>query len=211
MKAKRITIAALTLLPLIVGLIALSFLPDEIPAHYGINLTVDRFGSKYESLITPFIALFFGIIFVIASLVPKKEQTKKLSLNIGLAFMLTFNAFDFCILYIQANNVVALDESPLRFDSVSMLIIGCLLIFLGNIMPMSRRNAFVGLRTPWSLKNDNVWKKSQIFDGASMIIVGLICAVLAFFYPNLFVMLGLVMLTAVIDTAYTYIIAKNNG
>lgn len=39
------------LLPLSVVLVSLQFLPDQIPAHYGISGEVDRWGSKYEILI----------------------------------------------------------------------------------------------------------------------------------------------------------------
>ena len=34
-------------LPLIVTLEALPFLPEQIPAHYGFDNKVDRWGSKY--------------------------------------------------------------------------------------------------------------------------------------------------------------------
>ena len=57
MKIKKILLLSLAILPLTVSLIALIFLPDQIPAHYGSEFTVDRYGSKFEILILP-IAIF---------------------------------------------------------------------------------------------------------------------------------------------------------
>lgn len=51
MKTKKFIFYCLMILPLLVVLIALQFLPDQIPAHYDLNNQVTRWGSKYEALI----------------------------------------------------------------------------------------------------------------------------------------------------------------
>ena len=35
---------------------------DQIPAHYGADNQVDRWGSKYESLIFPLLTILFGFL-----------------------------------------------------------------------------------------------------------------------------------------------------
>lgn len=50
------------MLPLAATLIALPLLPDQIPAHYGADNQVDRWGSKYESLIFPLLTILFGFL-----------------------------------------------------------------------------------------------------------------------------------------------------
>ena len=42
-----------------------------------------------------------------------------------------------------------------------------------------------------------------------MIPIGVICIILAFVYPSIFVMLGLVILTGIICTVYSYMIVRN--
>lgn len=42
MKIKKITYAVFMLLPLAVAAVALLFLPEQIPAHYGAGMTVDN-------------------------------------------------------------------------------------------------------------------------------------------------------------------------
>ena len=51
----------LALLPLIITAIALPFMPDTIPAHRSLGGVVDRWGSKYEMLLLPAIALVTGL------------------------------------------------------------------------------------------------------------------------------------------------------
>lgn len=59
---QKITFWILSFLPLLVTGIMLFFLPEQIPAHYNLNNQADRWGSKYESLILPFLNLGFGLI-----------------------------------------------------------------------------------------------------------------------------------------------------
>ena len=60
MKKKMVVFYSLMFLPLAVVLIALQFLPEQIPAHYDMNNQVTRWGSKYETLIFPVITVLFG-------------------------------------------------------------------------------------------------------------------------------------------------------
>lgn len=48
MNKKKTVCYILMYLPLVVALIALPHLPEKIPAHYGFDNQVDRWGSKSE-------------------------------------------------------------------------------------------------------------------------------------------------------------------
>ena len=58
---------------------------------------------------------------------------------------------------------------------------GILFAVLGNIMPKMKMNGLMGLRTTWSMKNDEVWARCQrmggtvmFFGGAAIILSGII-------------------------------------
>ena len=51
----------LTLIPLIMTLIVLPFLPDTIALHFDLSGNVNRWGSKYESLLVPLITVATGL------------------------------------------------------------------------------------------------------------------------------------------------------
>ena len=63
MKIKKLVYYILMFLPIIITIIALNFLPDQIPAHYGINNEVNRWGSKYESLLLPIFIIIFALLY----------------------------------------------------------------------------------------------------------------------------------------------------
>ena len=46
-----------SLIPLVITGITLSFLPDTVPMHYDAEGVIDRWGSKYENLEFPLIIL----------------------------------------------------------------------------------------------------------------------------------------------------------
>lgn len=211
MKIKKVLLITFAVSPLIVSLITLFFLPEEIPAHYGANFTVDRYGSKYEILIFPIEILIMSLIVLLPGIFMKNETNKRLTLNIGLALILVFNALEYYILFIQANNVTNINSGVFKIERILLLIFGVLFVFIGNLMPLSRRNSFVGLRTRWSMTNDTVWKKCQLFGGVSLIILGIILMVIAFVYPNIPLMIGLLIIVAITDTIYTYVAANKYG
>ena len=208
MKIKKILLVSLAVLPLIISMISLIFLPEEIPAHYGANFTVDRYGSKFEILIFPIEILFMSFIFLLPGIFMDNEINKRLMLNIGIATILFLGVLDYYILFIQFNDIKDINSGAFGIERILILIFGMLFIFIGNLMPMSRRNSFVGFRTKWSMKNDVVWKKCQLFGGVSLIILGIVLLVIAFVFPKIFLMLGLLIGVAVIDTVYSYIVAK---
>ena len=50
-----------------------------------------------------------------------------------------------------------------------------LFIFLGFLIEHAEQNWFVGIRTPWTLRSESVWKK-HIFSGVSYLkIAGIVC------------------------------------
>lgn len=211
MKTKKTLLISFAILPLIISLIALIFLPEEIPAHYGANFTVDRYGSKFEILFFPVSIFVLSLIFLLPGLFMKNESNKKITLNIGLALILLFNAVNYYILFVQANNITNINSGVFKIERIILLIFGVLFVFIGNLMPLSKRNSFVGLRTKWSMTNDTVWKKCQLFGGVSFIILGIILMVIAFVYPNIPLMIGLLIIVALTDTIYTYVAANKYG
>lgn len=63
MKVKKFVFYGLMFLPLVSVLIALQFLPEQIPAHYDFSNQVTRWSSKYEMLIVPIVTVMLGCFF----------------------------------------------------------------------------------------------------------------------------------------------------
>ncbi len=218
MKMKKIILYIFMFLPLITVLIALQFLPDTIPAHYDFNGKITRWGSKYESLISPIWTILFGFFMLgMARYCAKKEEDGKNNENIclitGIASLILFNALTGYSLYTDFTKVENLSLVVVDINQITCGILGVSMIIIGNIMPKARLNSIFGLRTSWSMKNELTWKKSQRFGGILFIIAGIIIVVVSFLTKGMtcfFWAIGILVFVAMISVYYTYKIAKNS-
>jgi len=217
-KTKKTIIYALMLLSLAAGIIALPFLPEQIPAHYNAAGQGDRWGSRYETLIFPAMTVLIGLIMLAASNYSAKKEKNgqnnaKLVLITGAACCALFTIIQAYFLYtdflgVEELSTVSVDISRLVFGIMSLI-----MIVLGNVMPKAKNNAFIGLRTPWSRKNDEIWRKSQKFGGVSFILGGLATLVICFFTEGMSCMLlslFILVLITIVDVCYTYKLAKQH-
>jgi uncharacterized membrane protein len=206
----------LMFLPLVITLVALPFLPDQIPAHYGYDNQVTRWGSKYETLIFPAITILMGyFLLAMSKVAAKQEASGKNNENAviitGIASLILFNIMTCYFLYTGFNRIENLSSVSLDINQLLFAILGAIMIFIGSIMPKLRMNFVIGLRTPWSLKNEITWKKSQRFGGISFIIAGSVIILICLFTGGwqCFVWtMGVMLITVIIDIIYTYKISK---
>ena len=215
MKVKKIAFYGLMYLPLISALFALQLLPEQIPAHYGLNNQVTRWGSKYEALIVPIVTAILGYFFLgIAKTAAKHEENGNNNENVcivaGIATLIIFNVMTGYTLFTGFNKVENLSFNKFDINQLLVGILGIAMIIIGNIMQKLRMNAAAGLKTKWSMKNETTWKKSQRFGGISYIIGGVVIVVICFFVQGIYCFLstlGVIAILLVIDVFYTYKIA----
>lgn len=165
------------------------FLPDTIPAHYGVSGQVDRWGSKYECFVLPGITLAFGALMLLAAWGAsrsKKEDAQKglkATLITGAMGLLVFDAMTAFFLYTSWAKVEDLGKMPEGSIRWLLGLIPVFLIVAGALMPRFKRNYWIGVRTKWTLQSDAVWEKSQRFGGKAFVVAGVLCLVGMFLPP----------------------------
>ena len=162
MKTKKLLYGVLMYLPLLATVIAMPFLPDQIPAHYGIDGQVTRWGSKYETLIFPVITVLFGLFMLAMSKLSARQEgtgrnNEKVTIVTGLLSLALFNAMTGYFLYTDFHKVEDLGSVAVEPTQMIFGILGVIMLIVGNIMPKARMNSFIGVRTPWSMKNEITW------------------------------------------------------
>lgn len=173
--------------------VALSFLPDTVPVHYNFAGEIDRFGSRFEYLLFPVIMGVVGAIFGLAAWNCGKKGTKESALTEKIMFwsaifeVLLFGGLGLFFMWKAATYVpggagLAVPPDFMRFIGMG---VGVLLVLLGNAMPKARRNALFGLRTKWSMADDEVWRKSQRFGGFSAVALGFLLIVTGMFMDGI--------------------------
>lgn len=206
----------LTLLPLAVTVIALPFLPEKIPAHYGMNGQVTRWGSKYETLFLPVIIILFGLFMMLAiRSAAKKEAGGTNNEKVGiLATLLSLGIFNIMTLFFLYTDFCQVEDLSVTFADHGRVLFGLwgiFMILIGNVMPKLRRNSLIGLRTKWSMKNEVTWKKSQFAGGVSFIIAGVAIIFICAAVPDIDYLLWSVWILGILlvaDIFITYKIAK---
>lgn len=185
---------------------ALAFLPDTVPVHYNFAGEADRMGSKLEFLLFPGIMAGMGAVFALIARRCGKRDTKegalteKILLITAFFEVLLFGGLGLYFMW-KAARYTPGDVGPaasadfMRFLGIGT---GVLLVLLGNVMPKAARNAVFGLRTKWSMANDEAWRRSQRFGGFSAVAVGFLLIVAGMFLDGL----PCLILCAVVVTAW---------
>ena len=184
------------LVPVAVTGIVLQFMPDTIPMHYDMSGNIDRWGSKMESFILPaailLITLFWHLMIHAceakasrADLEKEQMEAKsaaKILCIVGLSEAVMFGIMQYFILYssyVQAGK--GSTEAAIDIAKVFCILCGIVFVVLGNFVTRAKKNAVVGIRTPWSMYNDNIWRKSNYFGAVCFIIAGVLTIVTAAF------------------------------
>ena len=189
-KKHLIAYSILIFIQFFVNAIAMRFLPETVPAHYGINGSVDRYGSKFELFILPVCSLIFGVFMFLSAKNSSKHETstknnEKIVLVTGECILLLFTALSFYFFYLAFHNVTNVYSPDIEIGNILCFLMGVTMIVLGNIMPKAKKNSIVGFRCSWTLKSDEVWKKSQHFAGISSVITGIFLVIASFFVHNM--------------------------
>ena len=168
--------------------------PDSVPVHYNAAGEINRMGSKYEYIIFPISsAVISAIFFLWAKYYQTKKEEKnyvvgaKILVVTGIFELLLFNGMGGFLMWRAA--VYPEGDLPampaIDMMRIFSLVLGVLLIFLGNVMPKSRKNALFGVRTKWSMSGDEVWRKSQRFGGFASVVAGALLLAAAMFLKGI--------------------------
>ncbi|MEM1094990.1 MAG: SdpI family protein [Bacteroidota bacterium] len=180
-------------------------LPDEIPTHWNAAGEADDYSSKaFGLLFIPLlnIAIYLGTIFLV-KIDPKKQAAADQKPVRALLFIMPFfmtAVFGF-IMYKTLNpdaNVTGLVLGG----------VGLMLAAIGNYLGTMKPNYFIGIRTPWTLQSDDVWRSTHRMAGPIWMAGGLGLAIGVFVFPaSIFplVFMGVTVLLALIPVVYSYL------
>lgn len=198
-------IIILMLLPNIYFLSIYNQLPEQVPIHWNIQGEADNYGPKW---VLPLIHLGVYALLLIAPIIdPRKKNYQVFSkayYRLRLALILFFGAFNVLVFMSQLGHDI---------DISRILVIGIFLLFivLGNYMNNLKPNWFIGIRTPWTMENEEVWRKTHYLASRLFFGFGLIALILSFFLAEktlLPMLLIVTILAALIPVVYSYKIYK---
>jgi uncharacterized membrane protein len=173
------------LLPITYLLYIYPQLPNTVALHFDAKGDPNGWGPKSEVWLV--VLLLAGLslgISVLLRFLPKIDPKKKVRYSegalarIGYAITFFMAALNVMIVYASLHGHFAMKES-LFFP-----LIGLFYAYLGNLFNNLKPNYFVGIRTPWTLENEAVWRKTHQWGGRVWVIGGLALAVATFVLPS---------------------------
>jgi uncharacterized membrane protein len=195
----------LAVIALIVAAVALSAgvysrLPANVPTHWNAAGEANDYAPKaIGAFLLPAIMLVLaGVYAALPAISPsgfdieQRSRAYRAILLVILVFMLGIHVFSL----LSAMNMSR------SFAAVVPLLVGALFIGLGNYLPKMPRNFFIGIRTPWTLADKDVWFRTHRLGGVLFVASGVLLMaatpflngrVQSVFFPGLVVLLALVL------------------
>lgn len=184
----KIIMAVTALLPTAAVLTVLPFLPEKIPAHYDLNMNINRWGSKYESLIFPAAAILMAAYMYAMSRFSSKQENgdsnAKVMLICGIIINIFLGVMTVWFLALSFKAVSGIKINCEMFVKFVFICVGIVTSVIGNFIPKCKINSVIGLRTKWSMENEDIWFKCQRFGGALFVFCGILMVVISAILKN---------------------------
>ncbi|WP_348824546.1 SdpI family protein [Flavobacterium aestuarii] len=202
---KELPVIGIVLLPFVYLAFIWNSLPEKVPTHWNKLGEIDHWGDKSSLIGVPFMLPVF--IYILLLLIPKIDPKKRIALMGGkyyqfkFIFVLLMSLLSLFIIYISKNQSFS---SP----AFIFILIGTLFLVLGNYFKVIQPNYFIGIRTPWTLENNEVWRVTHIFAGKLWFIGGLLIVLGALIFEIEFftiIFISIVAVLAFVPMAYSYI------
>jgi uncharacterized membrane protein len=202
------------------GIIALMFLlaaycgpllktdgDGNVAVHWGIDGKADAWANREVGLFGwPILAL---IIYVALTVIPKLDVYSK---NIE-GFAMQYWGFRVVLVFVMCVMYAATLISNLgyweRFDIMIVVVpsIALLFFYVGYMLNYTKRNYFIGVRTPWTLASEKVWEKTNRLAGSLFWICAAL-TIISLVAPSdirLWVIVVPAILVAIVASAYSYL------
>jgi uncharacterized membrane protein len=177
----------------------------QMPVHWGIDGTPDRYGEKWEGLLLlPGITV--GLVILLSALLWIDPLRTNLQ-NSAKPYFITWSALLLFLAGLHIVIVMAGLGQPVALPMILSAGTGLLFIVMGNYFGKIRRNYTFGIRTPWTVASDRVWDKTHRLGGKLFMASGLLSLVAAFIgsaQVQFTVLMGSLLMTIAVLTLYSY-------
>lgn len=224
LNSKKIFSLSVVVAAFAVSAVAYARLPAIAPTHWGMSGQPNGFGSRLElALLLPCVMLAIAVVFAFVphydrylfiryrsadSMADPDSSTARPEYDTMIAIILTFMLAMHTFAIASGLGLISANRRPLLIAAI--ISIG--MIAIGNYMPrITRRNAFLGVRLPWTYASEEVWRRTQRAGGYGMVAAGIIGLVGAIAVPSspvkpLFFAMAVQL---VVVAAYSYYLAHS--
>jgi uncharacterized membrane protein len=207
MKKSSILIIILITFLFLISIYVYPKMPQEMVTHWGISGESNGSMSRFWGLfLLPFMTIVIALLLII---VPKIDPLKKNIQGFGeyyQGFILLFILF---MLAIQSQIILWNLGFKISMNIILPVLFGVLFFCIGILLEHSKRNWFIGIRTPWTLSSDKVWDKTHKLGGKLFKLSGIISVIGILFqkYAFFFVLVPAILFSIFL-VVYSYFIYR---
>ena len=181
-------------------------LPDRVATHFGATGEADGWSSRsFAAFGLPLLSFFiYSLLSALPQIMPRRENYERFSETY-------WTIITVIIAFMAVTHVVILGIAlgwPIDVPTFVLLGVGAMFVIMGNLMPRVKSNWMLGIRTPWTLDSENVWRETHRLGGRTMVVAGIITMVAAFLPDAIrpWVAFGALLFGAMIPAVYSYIL-----
>lgn len=214
MQTKKGFLAVLfTLLPFGYAIYLYPSLGNQIPIHFNIEGKADGWASRNSIFIMPVIMGFVSVFTFLLLTNIEKFDPKARAANIKdtLSPVAIFISGVLCALTLVVLYGISHEHTPI--DQLLFGVLGLLFIGIGYYMPNMKQNYFAGYKLPWTLENEENWKKTHGLAGKYWIVGGALQVLLAIFLSGevlFYIFMTITILVSLFPILYSYSLFKKN-
>ena len=200
----------ITLLPILFGLIVWNRLPEQIATHWGANGQADGYSGKAFAVFG--IPCILAVLQLFVSFItlndPKRRNIHKKPLT------LTFWIIPVMSVIVNGITYAAALGMEIEVGIIISILVGILLIALGNYMPKLQQNYTIGIRVPWTLNSTENWNRTHRLGGKTFILGGFLLIITGFLgsvmgdYGTLAALIVIVLICAGVPAVYSFCLFK---
>ena len=172
--------SALCLLPILFSAAVYSSLPEQIAIHWNHAGLPDNYAHKAVAafgLPVLFLAItLFSKIRLLND--PKGERQSRVIRQMSIWLIPALS-----VVLVPVTLAIAMGVN-IPIALVGTLLVGILLVVLGNYLPKSKQNYTIGIKLPWTLHNSDNWNKTHRLAGYLWTAGGLVLIGCNFLLPN---------------------------
>ncbi|MBU0757347.1 MAG: SdpI family protein [Nanoarchaeota archaeon] len=186
------------------------YVPDMMATHWDATGNVNGYMSRPWGLfMMPVMLAGLVLLFsAIPNIDPLKANIKKFKKQYD-TFIIVFSLF---MLFIHIHVLLWNVGIMISTNLIVPFAVSILFFYLGMFLKDVKRNYFIGIRTPWTLANDNVWNKTHMFGSKLFMISGIVVLSGVFFreYVIYFIMVP-TLLSSLVLVVYSYFVWKKKS
>jgi immunity protein, SdpI family len=181
-------------------------LPDPMPSHWNaagdINGWMPRF---WGVMIFPIVMAAIWLMFLVLPRISPRGFEMDPFVRAWGYLRVAFLAF---MLYIEVIVFQAAQNQGKMAQEGLFVAVGVLFVLMGNFLGKVTRNFFVGIRTPWTLANEEVWLRTHRLGGKCFVAAGFAVVAISLLGLGPWAMMAVILAAALVPVVYSYVIYR---